>query len=94
MRQAVVVVDAMDEKAAASYRKYGFTSILDANHRLFPHRKTVQLHPTCPQAYIASGLSMPSQLSAPISSRSATAAVASRNVLRVGSSSVRMWCLW
>ena len=41
--------------------------------------------------YIASGLSMPSQLSVTINSRSATAAVASRNTFLAGSSSVRIW---
>jgi len=46
-----------------------------------------------PPAYIASGLSMPSQLSANVNSRRATAAVASSNDLRAGSSSLRMWCL-
>ena len=45
-------------------------------------------------SYIASGLSIPSLLSTSISSRSATAAVASKKVFRAGSSSVRMWCLW
>ena len=39
--------------------------------------------------YMASGLSMPSISSAVISSRMATAAVASRNILRSGSNSVR-----
>ncbi len=42
------------------------------------------------RGYMASGLSMPSQPRASTSSRSATAAVASRNIFRAGSSSVRM----
>ncbi len=42
-------------------------------------------------SYIASGLSMPSQLSTRINSRNAIAAVASRKVFRSGSSSLRMW---
>jgi hypothetical protein len=42
-------------------------------------------------SYIASGLSMPRSASERINARSVTAAVASRNVFRCGSSSVRMW---
>src|ERR1700722_3108563 len=45
-------------------------------------------------SYIASGLSMPRSAREPTSSRRATAAVASKNVLRAGSSSVRMWWRW
>ncbi len=41
--------------------------------------------------YIASGLSMPIQLSTSTNSRSTTAAVANRKVFRAGSSSLRMW---
>jgi GNAT superfamily N-acetyltransferase len=37
-----VVVDARDEKAAAFYRRYGFTPILDAEQRLFLHMKTIE----------------------------------------------------
>jgi hypothetical protein len=44
--------------------------------------------------YIASGTVMPSQSRQVTRARSATAAVASRNCLRAGSSSVRMWCRW
>jgi GNAT superfamily N-acetyltransferase len=39
---AGVVVDAKDERAAAFYRRYGFTSILDADQRLFLHMKTIE----------------------------------------------------
>lgn len=38
---AGVVVDAKDKKAAAFYRRYGFTPILDADQRLFLHMKTI-----------------------------------------------------
>lgn len=37
-----VIVGAKDEKAAAFYRRYGFTPILDADHRLFLHMKTIE----------------------------------------------------
>ena len=36
-----VVVDAKDENAAAFYRRYGFTQILDAEARLFLPMKTI-----------------------------------------------------
>lgn len=36
-----VIVDAKDEATAAFYRKYGFTSILDADNRLFLPMKTI-----------------------------------------------------
>lgn len=39
---AGVVVDAKDEKAATFYRRYGFTSILDAGQRLFLPMKSIQ----------------------------------------------------
>lgn len=39
---AGVLVDAKNAKAAAFYRRYGFTSILDAEQRLFLHMKTIQ----------------------------------------------------
>jgi len=39
---AGVVVDAKDDKAAAFYRRYGFTPILDADQRLFLHMKTIE----------------------------------------------------
>jgi GNAT superfamily N-acetyltransferase len=39
---AGVIVDAMDAQAAAFYRKYGFSPILDAGQRLFLHMKTIQ----------------------------------------------------
>ncbi len=45
-------------------------------------------------SYIASGDSIPSQLRTVTSSRRAMAAVASKRVLRAGSSSVRMWWRW
>jgi hypothetical protein len=48
------------------------------------------LRSTCESPYIASGLSMPRSASERTSSRSATAAVASRNVFRAGSLSVKM----
>ena len=47
-------------------------------------------NPVCKRPYIASGLSIPSQLRTSISSRSAMAAVASRKVFRAGSSSLRI----
>ena len=39
---AGVVVDAKDEQAAAFYRRYGFTPILDADRRLFLHMRDIQ----------------------------------------------------
>ncbi len=39
---AGLIVDAKDENAAAFYRRYGFTPILDADQRLFLPMKTVQ----------------------------------------------------
>jgi ribosomal protein S18 acetylase RimI-like enzyme len=38
---AGVIVDAKDERAAAFYRRYGFTAILDEDQRLFLHMNTI-----------------------------------------------------
>lgn len=39
---AGVIVDAKDEKAAAFYRRYGFTPILDADQRFFLPMRTIE----------------------------------------------------
>jgi predicted GNAT family N-acyltransferase len=39
---AGVVVDAKDEQASAFYRRYGFSSVLGAEHRLILHMKDIQ----------------------------------------------------
>jgi len=39
---AGVIVDAKDERAAAFYRRYGFTPIVDVDNRLFLPMKTIQ----------------------------------------------------
>jgi ribosomal protein S18 acetylase RimI-like enzyme len=39
---AGVVVDAKDEQAAAFYQRYGFSSVLVAEHRLILHMKDIQ----------------------------------------------------
>jgi GNAT superfamily N-acetyltransferase len=39
---AGVMVDAKDAKAAAFYARYGFSPILDADHQLFLHMKTIE----------------------------------------------------
>jgi predicted GNAT family N-acyltransferase len=39
---AGVVVDAKDKQAAAFYQRYGFSSILDADHRLFLPMMAIQ----------------------------------------------------
>lgn len=39
---AGVVVDAKDERAAAFYKRYGFSSIMGAENRLFLHMKVIE----------------------------------------------------